>query len=81
MNEKKTTCADMHVHSSASQLSKLGVQRSLALTGWPLLGERLARGGLVAVRERSWEASMDRLAAGYRQALTVAETRRAREIA
>ena len=31
--------------------------------------ERLARGGLAAVRERTWEASLARLAAGWRRAL------------
>jgi glycosyltransferase involved in cell wall biosynthesis/predicted metal-dependent phosphoesterase TrpH len=31
--------------------------------------ERLARGGLAAVAERSWEASLARLAAGWRRAL------------
>jgi glycosyltransferase involved in cell wall biosynthesis len=32
--------------------------------------ERLARGGLAAVRERTWEASLGRLAAGWHRALT-----------
>jgi glycosyltransferase involved in cell wall biosynthesis/predicted metal-dependent phosphoesterase TrpH len=31
--------------------------------------ERLARGGLAAVRDRTWEASLRRLAAGWRRAL------------
>jgi glycosyltransferase involved in cell wall biosynthesis/predicted metal-dependent phosphoesterase TrpH len=53
----------------------------LSLTAGPLLRERLRRGGLAAVRERSWEAALDRLAAGYRQALASAAARRAREIA
>ncbi len=35
----------------------------------PLLAERLRRGALQAVRTRTWEASMERLGAGYRRAL------------
>jgi glycosyltransferase involved in cell wall biosynthesis len=31
--------------------------------------ERLRRGGLAAVRERTWEASLGRLAAGWHRAL------------
>jgi hypothetical protein len=31
--------------------------------------ERLARGGLAAVRGRTWEASLARLAAGYARTL------------
>ena len=33
--------------------------------------ERLARGGLAAVAERTWEASLERLAGGWRRALAV----------
>jgi glycosyltransferase involved in cell wall biosynthesis/predicted metal-dependent phosphoesterase TrpH len=47
----------------------------------PLLRERLRRGGLSAVSERSWEAALDRLAAGYRAALEAGSTRRARTAA
>jgi glycosyltransferase involved in cell wall biosynthesis len=53
----------------------------LSVTGGALLRERLRRGGLAAVRERSWETALDRLATGYRQALAAADARRAREIA
>ena len=53
----------------------------LSLTGGPLLSERLRRGGLSAVRERSWEAALDRLAAGYRLALHAGQLRRARSAA
>jgi glycosyltransferase involved in cell wall biosynthesis len=53
----------------------------LALSSWPLLRERLRAGGLANVRERSWESSLDRLAAGYRGALAAATVRRTREIA
>ncbi len=41
----------------------------MALAGSELLRERLRRGGLAAVRERTWEASLERLAAGYGAAL------------
>ena len=34
-----------------------------------LLRSRLRRGALAAVRERTWEASLERLAAGYGAAL------------
>ena len=36
------------------------------LAGSPPLRERLARGGLRAVRERTWERALERLADGYR---------------
>jgi len=42
----------------------------LAVTGTPLLAERIGRGALAAVRGRSWEAALDRLAAAYRIALS-----------
>ena len=41
----------------------------LSVTGTPLLSERIGRGALAAVRDRSWEASLDRLATAYRIAL------------
>ncbi len=50
------------------------------LTGAPLLAERLRRAALTAVRARTWEASLDRLAQGYRLALA-AEARRTRSVA
>jgi glycosyltransferase involved in cell wall biosynthesis/predicted metal-dependent phosphoesterase TrpH len=40
-----------------------------ALAGSTLLRERLARAGVAAVHGRTWEASMERLASGYRMAL------------
>ena len=40
-----------------------------ALAGSPVLHERLAEGGLASVAERAWEASLGRLADGYRMAL------------
>jgi glycosyltransferase involved in cell wall biosynthesis/predicted metal-dependent phosphoesterase TrpH len=39
------------------------------LAGSRAMRERLARGGLAAARERSWEASLARLADGWRRAL------------
>ncbi len=53
----------------------------LAVVNGPLLRERLRRGGLTAVRERSWDSALDRLAAGYHLALDGAGVRGARETA
>jgi glycosyltransferase involved in cell wall biosynthesis/predicted metal-dependent phosphoesterase TrpH len=39
------------------------------LAGSPLLRERLAQAALSAVRERTWERALERLASGYRRAL------------
>jgi glycosyltransferase involved in cell wall biosynthesis/predicted metal-dependent phosphoesterase TrpH len=41
----------------------------VSVTGTPLLSERIGRGALAAVGERSWEAALDRLATAYRIAL------------
>ncbi len=41
----------------------------LSLTSEPLTRERLRRNALQAVRGRTWEASLEQLAAGYRSAL------------
>jgi glycosyltransferase involved in cell wall biosynthesis/predicted metal-dependent phosphoesterase TrpH len=41
----------------------------LRLTSETLLHERIRRAGLAAVRGRTWEASLEQLAAGYRTAL------------
>ncbi len=41
----------------------------ISLVNAPLLRERLRRGALTAVRGRTWEAALDRLAAGYQVAL------------
>jgi glycosyltransferase involved in cell wall biosynthesis/predicted metal-dependent phosphoesterase TrpH len=41
----------------------------LELAHSPLLGAHLALGGLAAARERTWETTLKRLAAGYRHAL------------
>jgi glycosyltransferase involved in cell wall biosynthesis/predicted metal-dependent phosphoesterase TrpH len=42
----------------------------VSVTGTALLSERISRGGLAAVRGRSWEAALQRLAAAYRIALS-----------
>ena len=42
----------------------------VSVTSTPLLAERISRGALAAVRGRSWEAALDRLAAAYRIALS-----------
>jgi glycosyltransferase involved in cell wall biosynthesis len=42
----------------------------LSMTGTPLLSERISRAAMAAVRGRSWEAALDRLAAAYRIALS-----------
>ena len=41
------------------------------LAASPLLRERLAKAGLAAARERTWAQALERLAGGYRRALTV----------
>jgi glycosyltransferase involved in cell wall biosynthesis/predicted metal-dependent phosphoesterase TrpH len=43
----------------------------LELAEAPLLREHLARGGLAATRQRTWEQTLERLAAGYRRVLSV----------
>lgn len=49
----------------------------LELAGSRLLRERLAAAALRGVRGRTWEATLERLADGYRRALAQpAETRR-----
>jgi glycosyltransferase involved in cell wall biosynthesis len=53
----------------------------IAVTGSELMRSRLRRGGLAAVRARSWESALDRLAAGYRSALEPSSGSGAREIA
>jgi glycosyltransferase involved in cell wall biosynthesis/predicted metal-dependent phosphoesterase TrpH len=54
----------------------------VSVTGTPLLAERISRGALAAVRGRSWEAALDRLAAAYRTALSAhADQRLARGVA
>lgn len=53
----------------------------LQLAGDPGLRAKLARGGLDAVAGRTWEASLERLAAGYRRALALTGTAQARRAA
>jgi glycosyltransferase involved in cell wall biosynthesis len=47
-------------------------ERLLELAASPLLRQRLATAGLAAVRERTWESALQRLAGGYRRALSSA---------
>jgi glycosyltransferase involved in cell wall biosynthesis/predicted metal-dependent phosphoesterase TrpH len=47
-------------------------ERVLELAASPLLRRRLAGAGLAAVRERTWESTLQRLAGGYRRALASA---------
>jgi glycosyltransferase involved in cell wall biosynthesis/predicted metal-dependent phosphoesterase TrpH len=44
-------------------------ERLLALVHTPLLRDRLKKSGRATVRGRTWEASLERLASGYRSAL------------
>jgi glycosyltransferase involved in cell wall biosynthesis len=53
---------------SAADAQELAA-RVVELAGSPLLRQRLASAGLSAVRERTWESALERLASGYRQAL------------
>jgi len=53
----------------------------LSLTGSPLLHERLRRAALAAVRGRTWESSLQQLAAGYRAALDEHAAQAARDVA
>jgi glycosyltransferase involved in cell wall biosynthesis len=53
----------------------------VSLAGDERRRQRLAATALAAVRERTWEASLDRLAAGYRLALDLRRPGRARSVA
>jgi glycosyltransferase involved in cell wall biosynthesis len=54
----------------------------LSVCDSPLLAQRLRAGGLSAVRDRTWESSLAKLASGYRTALAAAAAgRAAREVA
>ena len=53
----------------------------VSLAGDERRRERLAATALAAVRDRTWEASLDRLAAGYRLALDLRRPGRARSVA
>lgn len=48
----------------------------VSLASSPALSERIRHGALTAVRGRSWEASLDRLATAYRIALAERDGRR-----
>jgi glycosyltransferase involved in cell wall biosynthesis/predicted metal-dependent phosphoesterase TrpH len=53
----------------------------LELAGSAAMRERLARGGLAAVQERTWERALQRLGDGYRTLLTANETARVKRAA
>jgi glycosyltransferase involved in cell wall biosynthesis len=53
----------------------------ISLASQPLRAERLRRAALSAVRGRTWEAALERLAAGYRLALGDLESGEARHVA
>lgn len=53
----------------------------LDVAGSPLLRERLTRAGLAAVRERTWERALGRLADGYHRTLGGAGAGRGRRVA
>jgi glycosyltransferase involved in cell wall biosynthesis len=53
----------------------------ISLVSRPLRRERLGRAALEAVHGRTWEASLDRLAAGYRLALDRRTAGEARSVA
>jgi glycosyltransferase involved in cell wall biosynthesis/predicted metal-dependent phosphoesterase TrpH len=53
----------------------------LSVLGAPLLAERLRLGALTAVRERTWDAALGRLADGYRRTLRSAGAGEARNVA
>ena len=55
--------------------------RILALVASPLLRERIRRSALSAVGARTWEAALERLAAGYRVALAELAPGQARNVA
>jgi hypothetical protein len=48
----------------------------VSVTRTPRLAERIGRAARTAVRERSWEAALDRLAAAYRIALAARSDQR-----
>ncbi len=53
----------------------------LSIIAAPLLAERLRRGALLAVGERTWEASLAQLAEGYRTALEALAVQAQRSVA
>ena len=53
----------------------------ISLVSSPLLAERLRRAALAAVHGRTWEASLERLAAGYRRTLHERRVGGARHVA
>jgi glycosyltransferase involved in cell wall biosynthesis/predicted metal-dependent phosphoesterase TrpH len=65
---------------TAADPDELGAA-ALSVIDTPLLSERLRRGALGAVRARTWEAALERLAGGYRLALSGAAAQSDRRVA
>jgi glycosyltransferase involved in cell wall biosynthesis len=61
--------ADGETGLLASAQPEALAERLVSLVHTPLLRERLRKSALDVVRERTWEASLERLANGYRSAL------------
>jgi glycosyltransferase involved in cell wall biosynthesis/predicted metal-dependent phosphoesterase TrpH len=61
--------ADGETGLLASAQPEALAERLVSLVHTPLLRERLRKSALAVVRERTWEASLERLANGYRSAL------------
>jgi glycosyltransferase involved in cell wall biosynthesis/predicted metal-dependent phosphoesterase TrpH len=76
---------DLVVHGETGLLAEASADALadalLSVTRSDLVAAPLRRGGLNAVRGRTWEASMQRLADGYRAALATVEGAAAREVA
>jgi glycosyltransferase involved in cell wall biosynthesis len=53
----------------------------LRLAASQRLRERLARAGLAAARQRTWEQALERLGAGYRRVLSASDTREGADVA
>jgi glycosyltransferase involved in cell wall biosynthesis len=77
--------ADLVVHGETGLLASPdagALADALAsVTSSDLVATPLRRAGLAAVRGRTWEASMERLADGYRGALQTVQSAGAREVA
>jgi glycosyltransferase involved in cell wall biosynthesis len=56
-------------------------EKLISLASSPLLAERLRRAALADVLDRTWEASLERLAAGYRRTLREWRVGSARHVA
>jgi glycosyltransferase involved in cell wall biosynthesis/predicted metal-dependent phosphoesterase TrpH len=77
--------ADLIAHGETGLLAEATAEALaealLSVTSSDLVAAPLRRGGLAAVRGRTWDASMERLADGYRAALRTVASAGAREVA